>query len=169
MTTNLYVIAGAVVVLAAGGAAFTAHERAIGARDAEIAHLTTTVDSLRARKASVMTRYVHDTVEVARWRTAYQTIRDTINVHDTVQVRAALADADTTIRACTVALSRCDSIQAVNDTLTTALQRAVHLEAKSKPGFWDRVGLFVGYGGVVSGRSTTSSGVVIGAGIRVWP
>jgi len=115
-----------------------------------------------------MTRYVHDTVEVARWRTAYQTIRDTINVHDTVEVRAALADADTTIKACTAALSRCDSIQAVNDTLVTALERAVHLEAKSKPGFWDRVGLWVGYGGVVSGRSTTS-GVVVGAGIRVWP
>ena len=168
-TWKLYATGGALALLAAGGWAFVLHERAVGARDIEIRQLSGQVDSLSHRQAAIVTRYVHDTVEVARWRVAYQTIRDTINVHDTVQVRAALADADTTIKACTVALSRCDSIQAVNDTLTAKLRAVNALVTKERAGFWDRVGVWIGPAGIVAPNGNTTSGIAVGIGIKVWP
>jgi hypothetical protein len=72
-------------------------------------------DSVRAD--SVMRVVRVDTVTLTRWLTRYASSRDTINVHDTAQVRAFIATADSTVRACTATvahlLTACDAKDSV--------------------------------------------------------
>jgi hypothetical protein len=63
---------------------------------------------------------VHDTVRLARWLTRYDTARATVNVHDTVEVRAFVATADSTVRSCrATVLDLLSSCQAKDTLLAT--------------------------------------------------
>jgi hypothetical protein len=110
------------------------------------------------------TLYRRDTVRLTVTRTIYNSSRDTLLLHltDTVKVREFVAAADSTIRACTLVVETCEQRVAVRDSIIATLK-------KLQPSFWNRVGLTVGPGIVVTPRGTVAGGIVIGGTIKVWP
>ena len=108
----------------------------VGAKDREI-------DRLKARNAIAETRVLHDSVVVTRAVTKYQTLRDTMRVSDTVWVRQFVAQADSTVHACTELLSSCavfrvtaDSTMKAQDAENEVLRKAV---TQLQPGWFARV------------------------------
>lgn len=80
-------------------AAIRAERRAVTAEEA--------ADSLRRRGDSVAVVYQVDTLRLTRWMTRWDSVT-LPGVVDTVPVEVLVAVADSTIRACTVALSTCE-------------------------------------------------------------
>jgi hypothetical protein len=68
--------------------------------------------------------YVTDTVRLTRVHNEYVSLRDTLRLTDTVQVRQFVHSADSTISTCRIALSSCDSRVAVRDALIKSLRPA---------------------------------------------
>lgn len=71
-----------------------------------------------------------DTVILTKWATHYDTLRQTLDVHDTVQVLRYVAAADSTVHACRATVAACiqagiakDSVIAGQDRELTALRR----------------------------------------------
>lgn len=119
------------VVLAMGGVSYVAHSAARRAvAEQEARRLSGVVTALRAQVDSLQRM-------AARVDTVYRTVRvrydsllpgDTVRVRDTLYVRKDIAD--TTIRACGLALDACqraglarDVVIAAQDSLITALRR----------------------------------------------
>ena len=59
------------------------------------------------------TVYKTDTLRLTRWRTRYDTLVETRDIHDTVWVKEFIAVADTTIKLCTAALRTCEQREAL--------------------------------------------------------
>lgn len=59
------------------------------------------------------TVYKTDTLRLTRWRTKYDTLVETRDIHDTVWVKEFIAVADTTIKLCTAALRTCEQREAL--------------------------------------------------------
>jgi hypothetical protein len=96
---------------------WSAHEREVGRmqRDRDIARhelvaVTRTQDSLLRVIDSVSQRVRKDSAYLTKWRTRYDRLHDTLNVHDTVQVQSFVVAADSTIRACTVTVADLTSL-----------------------------------------------------------
>jgi hypothetical protein len=129
-------VAALLAALLAGGVLHWLHRHdAAVRRDATLA-----IEVPKARRESVMvarwdTVVVHDTVRLSRWLTRYDTARATVNVHDTVEVRAFVATADSTVRSCrATVLDLLSSCQA-KDTLLATQSRiiAAYREAPGIP------------------------------------
>lgn len=175
----------ALVILLAGLVARSCHQRdqAIEQRgralervmqlDRQVAGFRTkhTADSLRADSLERVVRV--DTVRLARWLTRWDTVTATVNVHDTVAVKGALADADSTIRSCKQSvldlLSSCqakDVVIADQRQIIAALRSASPVPAKDR-----RLSLSItgGYGATYSGSSVhTGPSVTVGGSLRLW-
>jgi hypothetical protein len=108
------------------------HDAAVR-RDATLA-----IEVPKARRESTVVAHwdtvvIHDTVRLARWLTRYDTARATVNVHDTVQVRAFVATADSTVRSCrATVLDLLSSCQAKDTLLAT--QGAIIAAYREAPG-----------------------------------
>lgn len=59
------------------------------------------------------TVYKTDTLRLTRWRTKYDTLVETRDIHDTVWVKEFIAVADTTIKLCAAALRTCEQREAL--------------------------------------------------------
>lgn len=89
-------------------------------------------DSLAQIAIAVRERYEKDTSRARVWRTRWDTVRagiDTQWLRDTTPVpvavvHAALQTADSTIRVCGVALTRCDSLQGLQGARADSLRGA---------------------------------------------
>lgn len=69
-------------------------------------------------------QYRVDTLRLTKWRTRLDTLRDSLTITDTVEVLRYVAVADSTIKACTSALSTCE--------LRVGAERAVAIQWKAK-------------------------------------
>lgn len=111
---------------------------------AENAALARYADSLR-------TAFRVDTVRLTKWQTEYRTQRDTLVLTDTVAVKEFVHVADSTVKACTAAVTTCSRALAAKDSLHEAtselwakrLESATreHTEVKVR---WAVIGLLFG-------------------------
>lgn len=91
--------------------------------------------------------------------TKYQTLRDTLRLTDTVAVGTALAEADTTIKACFSFISACEAKQANLTAQVGEMQKQRDYYKAQIPGPWDKAKK-VGTGiviGVVVGNLLTNA------------
>lgn len=101
-----------------------------------------TPEQRQARQATVYAEhYVYrtdslfrrDTVVLSRALTRYREVTDTVRLTDTVWVKAALAAADTTIRACTAAVSSCSMALAARDSLAARIRDELKIARRPAP------------------------------------
>lgn len=88
---------------AAVGAAFYAGQRVEAGKQYD-REVKVVVESLTV----LDTVYRTDTLRLTQWRTRYDTLVETRDIHDTVWVQEFIAVADTTIKLCTAALKTCE-------------------------------------------------------------
>lgn len=88
---------------AAVGAAFYAGQRVEAGKQYD-REVKVVVESLTV----LDTVYRTDTLRLTQWRTRYDTLVETRDIHDTVWVKEFIAVADTTIKLCTAALKTCE-------------------------------------------------------------
>lgn len=116
-----------------------------------IADLTVKAEADSARADSLSRVAAVDTVMLTRWLTRYDTLRDTLNVHDTLSVIRYVAAADSTIHACRAAVSSLSLSCAAKDTLietqarTIAKLRTIPMPKAEAPSWGSRL-LWVGIG-----------------------
>lgn len=67
--------------------------------------------------------YKLDTIRLTRERVKYKTLRDTTRIADTVWVNAFIAQADTTIKACSLALITCEQKDSAHKVIESGLRR----------------------------------------------
>lgn len=129
-------------------------ERAVAAGVVREQRAVYVADSLRGQ-------YRADTVRLRSWRTRWDTVRAGIDtLHDTVTVpvevvREVVAVADSTVKACTMALRTCERRIAAAESVTVAVrvQRDAWqsaLTATERRGRWEKL-LWLG-AGVLGGR-----------------
>lgn len=75
--------------------------------------------------AKAETVFVHDTLRYAVWRTRYDTVRATLNIHDTVQVMQYVRVTDSTIESCNAAIASCARAGAAKDSVIAAKDREI--------------------------------------------
>jgi hypothetical protein len=131
-----FLLTAIVLALLTGGALrwLHGHDAAVR-RDATLA-----IEVPKAHRESIVVAHwdtvvVHDTVRLARWLTRYDTARATVNVHDTVEVRAFVATADSTVRSCRASVLDLLSSCQAKDTLLATQSRiiAAYREAPGIP------------------------------------
>ena len=91
---------------------WTAHNRAEQAKGAaEVRwHLAdSTLKVLQAQAAKIDTEWVHDTVKFTVTKLAVKTLHDTLNIHDTTQVKVYIERATAAINSCTDLMSTCQA------------------------------------------------------------
>jgi hypothetical protein len=93
------------------------------------------LDSLAVVSVRVDSVYVRDTLTLTHETTRYVTVRDTLllHIHDTVTVLRFVQIADSTIKACTVLRSACDSRHAVDSATSAGWQHLYAVEKASRP------------------------------------
>ena len=105
---------------AAVGAAFYAGQRVEAGRQYD-REVKVVVESLTV----LDTVYKTDTLRLTQWRTRYDTLVETRNIHDTVWVQEFIAVADTTIKLCTAALKTCEQRVALEAKRADMAERAL--------------------------------------------
>lgn len=131
MTLQAKIVAA---LIAAGVVAFGYHERQVGALNAELVAIRATNTRLLAQEAKVDTVFVHDSAVLTRWRTRFDTTRDTLTVHDTTYIVKAVADS--AINACYVTLADCRAGWALANARADTLARL--LPMLKPPPTWQR-------------------------------
>jgi hypothetical protein len=126
------------LLLIAGGA--IAYERKLGYWKAQTEQAQKDAQRWRLEAGRRDTIYVvrRDTVFARAIR--YELLRDTLRITDTVQVRNFVRFADSTVHACTEALSSCDSVRAAKDSLIAAQNRVIKGLTKQRPGLFAKIG-----------------------------
>lgn len=113
----------------------------------------------QAKYAEASTQRRIDSVYVDRWLTRTKTLRDTLDIHDTLQVKEYVYRTDTLRQACMRCLASAARVNVAADGTQAALRT-------NQRRWYDRAGLYVGYG--FSGSQPTPN-LQIGFGIRVLP
>lgn len=113
------------------------------------AALRVELDSLRKLSAKVDTVRVAQTDSFTRWRTKYDTVRTTLNIHDTIEVIRFVYVADSTIRACSLALASCEESRRLLGEQVNRLN--LRISALAPPSRWEVAGdrakwAAIGYG-----------------------
>lgn len=156
--------------------------------DRQLASLATKhrADSVRADSLATVVRV--DTVRLAKWLTRWDTVTATVNVHDTVAVKGALADADSTIRSCKqTVLDLLSSCQAKDTVIADQRQIIATLRSATPIPPKDRrfsLGITAGYGATAfrdrsvpndstrarttSWRVITGPSVTVGGSLRLY-
>lgn len=111
----------------------------------------------KAKYAEASTQRRVDSVAVVKWVTRTKTLRDTIDIHDTLQVTEYIHQTDTLRLQCMRCLASAAALQQAGDTV---------IQKMNQRRWYDRVGLFVGYG---QGWGQAQPGLVAGVGVRVFP
>ena len=141
--------------------AYGCENRQAGRLEAEkvaLEHRNARLEDEAGRKDTV---YVKDTIRLKIYTQSYKTLRDTLRITDTVQVRATLALADSTINACSVALQTCETRVALRDQRIAVLDSLLTVERKRQPGFIKR------RFGCTAGVAATTKGAGLGASCGV--
>lgn len=73
--------------------------------------------------ARVDTVYKRDTIRLTREVTKYRSIRDTLKITDTVQVKEFVRQADSTIKACTEVVQTCEQKDSAHRIIEAGLRK----------------------------------------------
>lgn len=132
VTVVMCIVVGVALVVGYG-AVRSAADRDIGAarveRDVAQRDATRWADS--AKRARVV--FVRDTIRVIQTERVYRQLRDTLHLTDTVAVALALDAADTTIKACHLAITDCAARADGADSATAAVRRQLHFTEQLIP------------------------------------
>lgn len=109
-----------------------------GALREQMAGLNARNAKLEDEAGRVDTAYIHDTVTFTRWKTRLDTLAVDMKVTDTVQVRQFIAVADSTVRACSVALQTCETRVALRDQRIAVLDSLLTAEKHTHPSWLSR-------------------------------
>lgn len=120
-------------------------------------------DSLTAHRADSVVRV--DTIRLVRWTRDYDTIRTTLRITDTVQVKQFVGVADSVVSSCRRAVSSLALSCAAKDTIIVR-QRAIiaaQQESHPVPQRTITLGLTAGYGATLNGgRVRTGPSATVG-------
>lgn len=132
-------IVGALLLLLLTGGA-VAYERKLGYYKAQTEQAQQDAAKWKLEAGKRDTLYVvrRDTVYARVVR--YELLRDTLRISDTVQVREFVRLADSTVHACTAALSSCDSVRMAKDSLIASQNKVIQGLIKQRPGLFAKVG-----------------------------
>ncbi len=153
MTAYLY---GVLAVAVVGGIAEYNHlQREIGKREVMLSQAEHERVAARMRADSLEKVYRVDTLRLTRlktvWDTTYQRLTDTLKLTDTVKVPVkVLVLADSSIKACTMALQTCDQRVGAERQRREAAEKEIGLlkasyPSKAKPWLYGALGVGVGY------------------------
>lgn len=114
------------------------------------------ITALVVKSAKADSFYAVDTIKLVRWKTNYVVSRDTLRLTDTVQVKAFIATADSTIKQCTQVVESCEHRVAFRDSIIVQKDSLIHDLKKKKP-FLLRIGkpVLPFLGGIVTGMILT--------------
>ena len=126
---------------AAVGAAFYAGQRVEAGRQYD-REVKVVVESLTV----LDTVYKTDTLRLTQWRTRYDTLVATRDIHDTTWVQEFILVADTTIKLCTAALRTCEERVALQAKRADLAERQLKdlggmQDSKAKRNLWIGLGL----------------------------
>jgi hypothetical protein len=82
--------------------------------------------------------------DLANQLIAYEKLRDTVRITDTVWVKRFIRVADSTIAACTKTVATCDKKVEVRDSLIANQNRQIQALLKKKPSVWSKLPWLVG-------------------------
>lgn len=156
LRTHHLALAVAAFAIAAAGTLYTAGQRAERAAWQAKA-LTAKRDTVVREIRVVETRYRTDTLRFVRWRTRWDTVARDVErwKHDTLRVVEYVAVADSTIRACTAALTSCDRLRQLQQARAELAEQQL---AIGQRGHRRRQ--------LVTGIVAAAAGVAIGARLR---
>lgn len=105
-------------------------------------------------------RVARDTVRVRSVIAHYDTLRDTLNIHDTVQVKVIVAKADSVVRACSDLVLSCVARSRIADSVIADLRLDNDVLRAARPTglrkFWNDVKVPLAFvGGVIVGVKVT--------------
>lgn len=125
--------------------------RAEGEMRQKLAALTakTTHDSTLERAADTIVR--RDTVTLTRLITRYDTVRRTLNIHDTTEVTRYVATADSTIHACREAVGSLTTLCQRKDTIISDLRAQLAVRNVVPPSASTAQRVLWGLGGLALG------------------
>jgi hypothetical protein len=119
----------------------------------------------KAKYAEAATSVKADSIEVVKRVTVTKTLRDTLNIHDTLQVIEYLHQTDTLRLACTACTESASRLKVTADS-SIAFWKGRYESVK--PSWRDRLGVTVGYG-VSKAGSDVKVGPQVGISVRVYP
>lgn len=169
----VYVVAGAITVAGGWLALNNAHQRKLGALNAQIAQHEQANADLRHQADSLAKVYRTDTL----WRRVTQTRVDSLTVtvdqwkHDTLRVVEFVARADTAAKACTQALGTCEErVRIAQLGWANARDEINRIKALPKQGWIARhTAASVGVGATVGHDGKIAVGPTISFGLRFFP
>ena len=101
-----------------------------------------------ARADSLKVVYRTDTLRLTKWRTRFDTALVTLNVTDTVEVLRFVAVADSTVKACSVALSTCEQRLGAQEAITAQWRSKFEAERARRPSFVSTLTKYAVVGGI---------------------
>lgn len=173
---KVYVVGGLIVALGAGYGLWSAHLKAVGARDERIKGLVVengtlktviTADSLRLAKRDTVRLFA----KIDTGHTIIQTLIDTAHVYhtDTVKITVEkLVTIDSTIRVCRETVSECAKLANDRGRRIAVLDSTVAALMKNRPGILSRCGAGAGYGVTLAGGKV-QAGPTVTIGCRLLP
>lgn len=113
-------------------------QRRYGRAEAATAQLRLANDSLKRESRRIDTLYRVQVDTFVRWRVRLDTLTRTVAEwkHDTVKVVEYVARADSTIRACSVALETCEQRVGVRDDRIRNLEAQIDAMPKPRAALW---------------------------------
>lgn len=154
LRTHHLALAVAAFAIAAAGTLYTAGQRAERAAWQAKA-LTAKRDTVMREIRVVETRYRTDTVRLVRWRTKWDTVARDVErwKHDTVRVVEFVRVADSTIRACTAALTSCDRLRQLQQERAELAEQQLRLRTRGQSRRQLVTGVVAGAVGLAAGRT----------------
>lgn len=133
LRTHHLALAVAAFAIAAAGTLYEAGKRAERAAW-ETRTIRAKRDTVVREIRVVETRYRTDTLRLREWRTRWDTVRLDIErwKHDTLRVVEYLAVADSTIRACTAALTSCDRLRQLQQERAELAEEQLRLRTRGQ-------------------------------------
>ena len=122
--------ATAIVVLGVQWGGAIGRNAVLAASEASTRH---SLDSLRTVAQAVDTIYRTETVTLRRVDTAYVRLRDTLNVHDTIQVKVFVERADSVVKACSLLQLTCAERHTVDSATAAGWQQMYRAERAARP------------------------------------
>lgn len=110
------------------------HQQRIGAMEASLKAERMKGAQLSAAYAKAKEVVRVDTLRVVRTIYKYQTLRDTLDIHDTVQVKVFVAASDSVRRVCTDLKTSCQRALASADSLLQSERRVNAILMHQRPG-----------------------------------
>jgi hypothetical protein len=128
----------------------------------------TLIGQWQAKYAEAATRADATADTVIQTVTKTRTLRDTLNITDTVQIREYITQTDTLLLRCEQCAKQLQTLRRIADSTIYVLRQELN-RATNKERFWKRCGVFAGYG--ISGGENESlrRGPQIGIGCRAFP